>query len=472
MKISIKALIWLYLTLLIFEGALRKWVLPGMADALLVVRDPVILAIYVIAFKQRIFPINRFIAAIAVLAGLSVLLSVLGGHTHPLVIAYGVRINYFHLPLIWIMGAVLDRRDVERIGAFLLIVGIPMTLVMVEQFRSPMNAYINRGIGNDEVGQIFGADGRIRPPGLFAFITGPQLFYPLCAAFFLDEISGAKRLPWYLLVVCGLTLAIALPVSISRSLMLGTGVVAVAFVLSRPFTSVKASVLFRPLLLLAVVGTALSQLPVFREGAEVFMMRWDTAEGEGAAVAWGGVLNRTVNGFTNPAYFLKIAPLLGHGIGSGSNVGARLTSGEVGFNLAEEEWGKVLLELGPLVGSGFIIFRIILTGWLGWVSWRALRRDRNALPLLIFAAMALTILQGQWAPPTVLGFAVTGAGLLLGACNPRRDDPGAKRKTDESSALISHPSLHHRGIQRAPSLTPRRLPSTLHKKNHENPIDR
>jgi hypothetical protein len=434
MKFTLKLLIWLYLALLLGEGALRKWAFPSLSDELLVVRDPVVLAIYVLALAAGLFPSNPFILVIAALAGLSAAASLLGGHDNLLVLAYCLRINYLHLPLIWIMGRVLDRRDVERIGAGLLVMAIPMTLVMVEQFRAPMNAYINRGVGNDEVGQIFGADGRIRPPGLFAFITGPQLFFPLCAAFFFDEIGGAKRLPWYVLTACGLAIAIALPVSISRTVMLGTGVVALAFLLALPFSSARFSLLARPLLLLALVGAGLSQLPVFREGTSVFMIRWDTASGESAGEAWNNVMDRTVSGFTNPYYFMRLAPLLGHGIGTGSNVGARLTSGEVGFMLAVEEWGKVLLELGPVLGAAFILFRIVLTGWLGLLAWRALRRNRNVLPLLIFAATALTVLQGQWAPPTVLGFAVIGAGLLLGALNAGPGLAGDRSTHDSGSA--------------------------------------
>jgi len=63
-------------------------------------------------------------------------------------------------------------------------------------------------------------------------------------------------------------------------------------------------------------------------------MRWDAAGVDEGA--WKSVYNRTVNGFTNPTYFIREAPFFGHGIGTGSNVGARLTSGTVGFNLAEE----------------------------------------------------------------------------------------------------------------------------------------
>jgi hypothetical protein len=458
MKFSIKLLIWLYLALLLAEGALRKWVLPTLSDELLIVRDPVVLAIYALALAAGLFPVNRFIQVIAALAVLSAAASLLGGHHNLLVIAYGLRINYLHLPLIWIMGRVLDRRDVERIGAFLLVMALPMTLIMVQQFRAPMDAAINRGVGNDEVGQIFGADGRIRPPGLFAFITGPQLFFPLCAAFFFDEIGGAKRLPWYLLIACGLAIAIALPVSISRTVMLGTGVVALAFLLALPFSSARFSSLLRPLVLLALVAAGLSRLPVFREGTSVFMMRWDTAGGEGEGAAWDSVVDRTVNGFTNPAYFIRVAPFLGHGIGTGSNVGARLTSGTTGFMLAEEEWGKVLLELGPAIGSAFIIFRIVLTGWLGLRAWRALREERNVLPLLIFAAIALAVLQGQWGPPTVLGFAVAGAGLLLGALQPA-PVPGGLAHANEQAAAATVATATSQALGGWPAPSDRRPPA-------------
>jgi hypothetical protein len=39
----LRQLLWLYFWLLIFEGALRKWLLPGLSTPLLLVRDPVAL---------------------------------------------------------------------------------------------------------------------------------------------------------------------------------------------------------------------------------------------------------------------------------------------------------------------------------------------------------------------------------------------------------------------------------------------
>ena len=48
----IKKAIWFYIFLLIFEGALRKWVLPGMSNILLLAREPVAIYILALAFKK------------------------------------------------------------------------------------------------------------------------------------------------------------------------------------------------------------------------------------------------------------------------------------------------------------------------------------------------------------------------------------------------------------------------------------
>ena len=40
---NIRHLLWIYFLLLIFEGALRKWVVPGLSSPLLLVREPIAL---------------------------------------------------------------------------------------------------------------------------------------------------------------------------------------------------------------------------------------------------------------------------------------------------------------------------------------------------------------------------------------------------------------------------------------------
>ena len=63
MKTSIKVLIWLYIFLLIFEGALRKWFFPSLSDELLIVRDPVLLAIYGLAYRAGLAKNDRLATA-------------------------------------------------------------------------------------------------------------------------------------------------------------------------------------------------------------------------------------------------------------------------------------------------------------------------------------------------------------------------------------------------------------------------
>ena len=431
---NLKGMIWAYVILLIFEGSLRKWVLPSYADALLVIRDPLALAIYVMASMSGRFPLNGYVIATFALAVASAGASVFAGQTNLLVTLYGLRINYFHLPLIWVMGEVLDRRDVERIGSFLLLIAIPMTVLMVLQFKSPMDAPINRGVGNDEGGQIFGADGfGIRPPGFFSFITGPQLFYPLVAAFFFYQVGAKRRLTWPILSACGLAILIALPVSISRTVMLATGVVAIAFVMTLPFHRSKIGSLPQIALIMGLVAAGVSFLPVFREARDVFMMRWDTAAISSNGDAWSGIFGRLFVGFTQPFVVASQVPFFGNGIGVGSNVGARLLQGRVGFMLAEDEWSKVFLELGPALGAAFILLRVMIAVHLGRLALRSLLESRDNLPTLLFAACAVAIVQNQWALPTILGFAVVGAGLLVAASkSPDVEEPEEVLEEEEA----------------------------------------
>jgi len=332
---------------------------------------------------------------------------------------------------------------VERLGCFLLLIAIPMTATMVLQFKSPIWARINRGIGSEEGGQIYGAMGRIRPPGFFSFITGPQVFYPLVAAFFLNQASSNRRLWWAVLIVSGLAVLIALPVSISRTVMLATVIVGVVFVLSMGRAGVSLGTHFRTLVTLGAVAVAVSFLPIFGEGRAVFMSRWESAASSSDGDAWGSLAGRVLGGFTQPLHAAAHAPFFGHGIGVGSNVGARLLSGRTGFLLAEDEWSKIFLELGPLLGAAFITFRLFIVAYLLLRSLQALYSGRDNLPILIWSACSFPFALSQWAPPTILGFAVVGAGLLLASLNPDpipEDEDEELVDEEDQSAVQSPPT--------------------------------
>src|SRR5262252_7456419 len=96
---NLRLLVWLYFWLLLWEGALRKWLLPSLSTPLLIVRDPVVLLIYAIAVAKGVFPFDRFVLLIATLGIVSfgaslIVFDRLG------IMAYGLRTNFLHLPLI------------------------------------------------------------------------------------------------------------------------------------------------------------------------------------------------------------------------------------------------------------------------------------------------------------------------------------------------------------------------------------
>jgi hypothetical protein len=415
----LKGAIWLYIILLMFEGALRKWVIPGYSTPLLIIRDPVLLLIYALALMSGIVPRTRFMVFLGVITLLSFAFALLSKQPNLFVTLYGIRTNYLHVPLIWVIGEAFKRRDVENVGVFFLAMSVAMTALMVMQFKAPIDAWINRGIGEDEMGQIYGAAGHIRPPGFFTFITGPMVFFPLATAFFLHALTKGKQDWWriLLIVAAGLSIAIALPVSISRGTMIGTVLVIAVFVL----TLFKIGILNASALRLGAMGlflmVGLSFLPIFKEARDVFMDRWDTAAAEVDGNAVGSLVSRVLKIFVQPFDTMERTPPFGYGIGVGTNAGAAMLAGQTGFLLAEDEWDRVIMELGPMLGLAYIIFRAAIVVYLGILALRALWRDNDILPLLIFSACAYVILLNQWGQPTQLGFAVLGGGLLMAALN-------------------------------------------------------
>lgn len=405
-------LIWLYIILLIFEGALRKWVLPGLSDILLLIRDPLVLAIYMVALSKNSFPINPYIISILALSVMAFLGALCANEIHPMILVYGLRANFLHIPLIFIIGNCIQRHDLEKISKFLLWCGVFMSILIIIQFHSPITARINFMPGA-QIGGIMGAKGRFRPAGTFSFITGVACFYPLVTAFLFQQFIGKKQFKWILTALFGTAIACAIPFSISRQTALSCGLIILASIPAAIWSGRNLRYLYRLIIGGGLLTITLSLLPFFLEGVSTFMDRWTSATGEDAGGVKTALIDRYLSYLIDP--LLVDAPFFGYGIGIGSNAGAKLITGDVGFLMAEGEWSRIILEMGPLIGWLFILFRVMLIINLGLQSIFATKRFRDPLPTLIFAAALPLVLNGQLNPPTILGFTVVSAGLCLSA---------------------------------------------------------
>ena len=225
-KRRVRQLIWAYFWLLLIEGALRKWIMPRYSNPLLLIRDPVMLAIYFYAIKAHVFPRNFWVTSLWVIGVLSLLASSLLATFSLIspyvptvqileVALYGIRTNFLHLPLIFVMANVFDEEDVKRFGWWILGVMIPMGLIMAAQFKASPDSFINRTAGLGEAEQLTAGGGKIRPPGTFSFISGPVFYMSVAAAF---VIYGALQRTVYknwLLISSAAALALGIPFFLS-----------------------------------------------------------------------------------------------------------------------------------------------------------------------------------------------------------------------------------------------------------------
>jgi len=413
--------IWLYFYLLIFEGALRKWVLPGLAQPLLIVRDPVAAWLIFVALRDGVWKPNRKVALMWGVTILAFITALLVGHGNIMVALYGMRITLLHFPIIFIIGTVFDKEDVLRIGKMMLWVNIAMTILVAAQFYSPQGAWVNRGIGGDAEGSGFtGAAGFFRVPGTFSFSNGLSLFYGFSAAyifyFWLTRKESIIHIPRNLLLGSTIALLAAIPLSISRTVLFEV----VASLLFMLFISGKNPKVIKQIAGGAIGGifilTILNFFTFFQTATLAFTTRFTNADtSEGGA---SGTFGRFLKGVFG-AFYDGNATYLGYGLGMGTNAGSQLMTGKVSFLISEGEWGRLIGEMGFTLGLIMILIRVGFIFGVTINAWRSISLG-NMLPWMLISFGFLNVMQGQWAQPTALGFSVIVGGLIVAAFKTNR----------------------------------------------------
>jgi len=412
--------IWLYFFLLIFEGALRKWVLPGLATPLLIVRDPVALWLLFTAWQYNKLPANIYVWVMSVVCGIAIFTAILAGHGSIIVAIYGARILLFHFPLIFLIGKIFDRDDVEKMARVILIMAIPMMFLIALQFYSPQSAWINRGVGGDVNGGGFsGALGYFRPPGTFSFTTGNSQFFGFVGVVVIYFWLAQGRINFWLLLAATVSLMIAIPLSISRTLFfqIALSVIFAAIAIAR-----RPKYLGRLLIVglgLIVILLLLSRLSVFSQATEVLTSRFVQAsdsEGDLQTI----FSNRYLAGLFEPFQSPNL-PFFGQGIGLGTNAGAQLLVGHSDeFLISEGEWGRLIGEMGAVLGMIAIILRLGISLKLARESYKKLLLN-DFLPWMLLSISFQAVAQGQWAQPTALGFGIVMGGLSIASLRPGKE---------------------------------------------------
>ena len=272
----IRKLIWAYFFLLVIgEGVLRKWVLPSLSDLILLVRDPLVIWIYYLAYAQGLFPLeNKYIQRVFQWTVVAVVATLFFNGGHPFSIAYGIHSNLLHFPLIFIIAKVLTGRDVILFGQAFMLLALPMTWLMTQQFQADREDIMNIAAGGTGY-QLETSGGKVRASGTFTFVSGPVFYFCFTMAFLIYGFLNKQTFPKWMLYLGTSATFLAMVVAGSRALIAESLQVVACFgflAYYRPheFGKITATVFGFSTISLILY----SQLDIFNEGLNFLSLRF------------------------------------------------------------------------------------------------------------------------------------------------------------------------------------------------------
>jgi hypothetical protein len=455
---QIVALATAFYLLLIFEGALRKWLLPTHGEILFFVRDPIAIAIIALAVRysflprrQPLFIAGAVFAAVGVLVILAQALGVAATIPQwPILAAYGWRNYFLYIPLPFILGQTLQPQDIRRLVKLTLLLTVPVAVLVFLQFRSSPFAPINVGFAADVSQQFRGLSvdaEHTRPMGLFTSDVGQKEFTvsALATVLALWILPAARRYvrSWQLAIATCAVLT-CLAVGESRGAIVHSGILVLA-ALSCVVVLRRSGISSRTILLpVALAAIAVVLYPIiFTEGYNVFVDRWNRAAIAESGATQFGIFGRALYGFVDFFSLMGSTPVAGYGLGLAGNASLTLGVTIPGFHgWAETDWARHIVDLGPVVGVAFILYRIVLVAWLGRVCVIGARANADPLPLLWFAFVGIELLYGQLTGHgTVNGYGWLFAGLCLAAAADHKAPEVLTDISTNASGTVPFPNL-------------------------------
>jgi len=412
----LKKLFWAYFLLLIFEGALRKWILPQLAAPLLIVRDPIALLIIWEAYRTRKWP-KRWSGVIGIMCvgmlGLAAVQLVVGDNSW-IAVVYGLRSYLLPFPVAFIMGESLDEQDLRQFATWTLWLLLPLTVLEAFQYSASPTAFVNKGasIGSE---QLAYAAGHVRASATFSYVMGPMLYLPMAAAFVFTGMAKPGLVKRWLIWAASCALILSIPVVGSRTVVfelaaiLGCVGIAAFFGISEFLKSLQM------IFALLVVALLVSRLPIFADASDTLVERFTEAQTSEGGSATTSFYERVVGPYVRSAEDDTLRnPWLGNGVGYGSLAVSKLLTGEAQFSSGEEEFPRVINEFGWPCGLAFMLFRFLLAIGLAAKAF-AMARDGQPLAWLLVPIMANTLFLGTLEQPTVQGFMVISVAFTLAA---------------------------------------------------------
>jgi len=368
--------VWGVLLLAIFDGAVRKWLLPGAQEWVYFWKDALLIGAYLRFFGERLgrgeslFGPHAANLVLGILGILGVVQAANPAVPNPIVGMFGLRAYFLYVPLMYMVPSLLpDAPHLRRVSLFVLGIALIPLLLGVVQFASSPTDSLNRYAWADEMGGDvagFAGSGHARITGTFSYITGYTTFLTLIMLIALSETLVASA-RWRVVLVVEMVLIVG---NILMTGSRGPALIVLVGVVGLVVVSVWKSRVRRGRIAvgatMVVIAACTVAQALFPEAQKAFLDR---------TISNGDVPGRIADTVIAPVRALAQVGLTGYGLGT-THQATSLIGGGIGANpppLAEVELERVVLETG-LPGLVLLLAaRILVSVQL----WRALRKPEG-----------------------------------------------------------------------------------------------
>jgi hypothetical protein len=434
-----KWLVGLCFLLVLVDGALRKWVLPGQSAALFVLKDLVLwgsLTMYALTRNPLELPRPLRRTAIPLLLGAYVFVVMLQAFNprqpNLTVSMIGLKAHLAFVPLIVLMPAlvaeVTERQIVRFLWGYAVLVVLPLSALSVYQFNQPATAWVNQYVR--EMGTIAKAGEHVRVISTFSYVASHTV-YLMFNAFLSAGVlfAGLRTGRRGLLTLGGLllgTTAVVLPMTGSRGpivFILVAWTVLLFIAESRYVSSLRFVGVAILVVIVVIQGTGLT------EGWEALAERAEQANDTG---------NRIENLLSSPIEGGTRGGLLGYGAGSAHQAAPRFVPGSftndwLPDSYIESPMAREIIELGALGWFVLVALKTVLL----YYAYRVVRRSQGVLGIIVgVTAFCMLLIKGPF-PVTFNAVAAAfywgTAGAMLGVWSRQEVDVRRKQKVAKTA---------------------------------------
>jgi hypothetical protein len=372
--------------LVVFEGAIRKWVLPQASQMVYFAKDFLLLGAYFSYFfvdsRKRSTGFSEGLSLLLLLAVTWAFFESFNFGTGSTAAGlFGWKAYVMYVPLCFMVPDLF--RSEAELAQYLrcyLAIALPVCILGVAQFSAGADSRLNvyaAGADPSESGTIavFGEDALVRITGTFSYISGYGTYLDVSLALLLPILAWSQSKNWRLVLGCTLALVIAnATMTGSRAVALGAGLILAGYIGLSFVTGGRSGRSHTWVNMLAVGLAVVSLLFFYARAVTALEQRTENSieSGEAKTRFWAPVLE--------PLDFLDDAGFLGHGSGIAQPaVGAlqktlHLPPPSYYFaSPTDTENTRVLMELGI---PGFLLWYGMRLG-LVFALWRTRNRLRS-----------------------------------------------------------------------------------------------